>query len=122
MLDGARDRMVGAEYPGAVSESVRVLADRILALTRQLVGEGKVVPGGEGVRVAGAQYPLAVGEQLFVRGDRLLVTSRCRIDIGEVVAGRERFGVIGASPPVRACAALRHGGEQTPYESKPTRR
>ena len=52
--DGARDRMVRAERPGAVSEGLLVPADRFLALTCHLEGAGKVVAGDEGVGVEGA--------------------------------------------------------------------
>ena len=63
--------MVGAQQPLPVGQGLLVQGDRLGGAARGLVGDGEVVPRGQGVGVVGAQQPHLIGEQRLADQDRL---------------------------------------------------
>ena len=92
--------MVRAQDPLAVGQGPLVQRDRLGGPARGLVGEGEVVPGGQGVGVVRAQDPLAVGQGPLVQRDRLGGPARVPVGDGEVVPGGQGVGVVRAQDPL----------------------
>ena len=88
--------MIGSQNAFAVSEVLLEQGNGVVESLRQLVGVGKIVPGGQDVEVIRLQDPESAGENLLEQVDGLVESARIPVGAREVIARDQGIGIVGA--------------------------